>query len=64
MFSQNVFIFGDFSSFEDTDQGSLLRLSLSLGVSDVFPMVSLERETRKIKFPSRHILSTQDHSVV
>lgn len=62
MFSQNVFIFGDFSSFENTDQ-AVCRLSLSLSVSDVFPMVSLERKTRKIKFPSRHILSTGPTSV-
>lgn len=62
MFSQNVFIFGDFSSFENTDQ-AVCRLSLNLSVSDVFPMVSLERKTRKIKFPSHHILSTGPTSV-
>lgn len=57
MFSQNVFIFGDFSSFENTNQ-AVCRLSLNLSVSNVFPMVSLGRKTSKIKFPSDHILST------
>lgn len=61
-FPQNVFIFGDFSSFENTDQ-AVCRLSLNLSVSDVFPMVSLGRKTSKIKFPSRRIPSTRPISV-
>ena len=35
MFSQNVIIFGDFSSFENTDQ-AVCRLSLNLSVCLMF----------------------------